>query len=189
MNTTKRDGVVDDLVKFSLIALLVVIPIRFFVAEPYVVRGASMEPTFHSGEYLTVDKISYRFAEPVRGDVIILRYPKDESVFFIKRVIGLPGETVEIVGKNVIIQRGKDVPALTLDEQYIEPDRLQDEYGVYALGDGEYFVMGDNRKESSDSRSWGILKRDEIVGRVYLRLLPLTRMSVLPGEERFEISK
>jgi len=185
MNTLKRDGVVDDLVKFALIALLVVLPIRFFVAQPFVVRGASMEPTFRGGEYLIVDQISYRFDEPERGDVIILRYPKDESVFFIKRIVGLPNETVEIVGKEVVIRRGGE-PAFTLDEGYIEPARIQDEYGSYTLGEGEYFVLGDNRRESSDSRSWGILKRSEIVGRAYLRLLPPTRIEVLPGAHRYQ---
>ena len=185
MNEKKRDGVVDDLVKFSLIALLIVIPIRFYVAQPFVVRGASMEPTFLGGEYLIVDQLSYKFDDPDRGDVIILRYPRDESVFFIKRIIGLPGETVEISGNNVIIQRGSNVSSLLLDEKYIESTRLQDEYGVYTLGEDEYFVMGDNRKESSDSRTWGVLERDNVIGRAYLRLLPLTKLKVLPGAHKF----
>lgn len=186
MNDQKRDGIVDDLVKFSLIALLIVVPIRFYVAQPFVVRGASMEPTFLGGEYLIVDEISYRFKEPERGDVIILRYPRDESVFFIKRIIGLPGETVELVGNRVVIQQGEDKTPLVLKESYIEPERLQDEYGIYTLGEDEYFVMGDNRRESSDSRTWGVLERDNVVGRAYLRLLPPTRLGVLPGEHRFE---
>lgn len=185
MDDARRDGVVDDLVKFSLIALLIVIPIRLFIAQPFVVRGASMEPTFLGGEYLIVDQLSYRFDNPERGDVIILRYPKDESVFFIKRVIGLPGETVEIIGNNVVIQRGAGKEALTLDESYVPPERLQDEYGVYTLGEEEYFVLGDNRRESSDSRSWGVLARDNVVGRAYMRLLPPTKLEVLPGAHNF----
>lgn len=185
MQKQKRDGVINDLVKFSLIALLVVIPIRFYVAQPFVVRGASMEPTFSGGEYLIVDQLTYRFDDPERGDVIILRYPKDESVFFIKRVIGLPGETVEIVGKKIIIQRGENVPAIALDEAYIGDAYIQDEYGMYTLGEDEYFVLGDNRRESSDSRSWGVLERDNVVGRAYLRLLPPTKINVLPGAHSF----
>lgn len=177
----RHDSVVDDLVKFALVALLIVLPIRLFVAQPFIVRGASMEPTFLGNEYLIVDQLSYRFDDPERGDVIILRYPKDESIFFIKRVIGLPGETVEIVGKRIVIQRGNNEPVITLDEPYIAEDRLQNEYGVYTLGENEYFVMGDNRRESSDSRAWGVLKRDEVVGRAFLRLLPLSRVEVLPG--------
>ncbi|XKT74169.1 MAG: signal peptidase I [Patescibacteria group bacterium UBA2163] len=189
MKTTKRDGVVDDLVKFALIALLVVIPIRFFIAQPFIVRGASMEPTFSSGEYLIVDQVSYRFNEPARGDVIILRYPKDNSVFFIKRVIGLPGETVEIVGNRIRIHReGIETPPRVLDEHYLELDQLQDEYGAYTLSEDEYFVLGDNRQKSSDSRTWGVLKRDEIVGRAYMRLLPPSRLEILPGAHDYQLS-
>ncbi|MEK7613753.1 MAG: signal peptidase I [Patescibacteria group bacterium] len=181
MEHERHDTLVDDLVKFALIALLIVLPIRMFIAQPYIVRGASMEPTFLGGEYLIVDQISYRLGDPERGDVIILKYPKDESIFFIKRVIGLPGETVEIIGKRIVIERGNNLPVITLDEPYIAEDRLQDEYGVYVLGDNEYFVMGDNRRESSDSRSWGVLKRNEVVGRAFLRLLPVTRVDMFPG--------
>lgn len=181
MKPQVRDGIVDDLVKFALIALLIVIPIRIFIAQPFIVRGASMEPTFQGGEYLIVDQLSYRFEEPARGDVIILRYPLDESVFFIKRIIGLPGETVEIVGDAIVIQPiGGGVP-ITLDESYIPDDRLQNEYGVYTLGEEEYFVMGDNRKESSDSRSWGPLPEDDVIGKALIRLLPFTRVEVNPG--------
>jgi len=186
MKTMKPDGVVDDLIKFALIALLVVVPIRLYVAQPFVVQGASMEPTFHGGEYLIVDQMSYRFNEPERGDVVIMRYPKDESIFFIKRIIGLPGETVELSGERVSIGHGESAEPFTLDESFLEPDRLQNQYGVYTLGSDEYFVMGDNRKESSDSRSWGALKRREIVGRAYLRLLPTTRIGVAPGEHSYE---
>lgn len=186
MNTIKKDGVVDDLVKFALIALLIVLPVRVFVAQPFIVRGASMEPTFHGGEYLIVDQLSYRFNKPQRGDVIILRYPKDESVFFIKRIIGLPGETVEIIGDKVVIQRGHDVEPITLDDTFIEPNRLQNEYGIYALSDDEYFVMGDNRRASSDSRSWGSLPRKDIIGKAFMRLLPVTRVDVLPGSADLE---
>ncbi|PIR85280.1 signal peptidase I [Candidatus Kaiserbacteria bacterium CG10_big_fil_rev_8_21_14_0_10_45_20] len=173
---------VDDFIKFALIALLIILPIRAFVAQPFIVRGASMIPTFQSGEYLIVDQLSYRFHNPERGDVIILRYPKDEKVFFIKRVIGLPGETVELLGESIVIQ-GNDSPPVTIEEPYIADDRIQNEYGVYTLGEGEYFVMGDNRIESSDSRSWGVLKRDGIVGRAFLRVLPPTRLDLFPGQE------
>lgn len=181
----ERDGVVDDLVKFALIALLIVLPIRLFVAQPFIVRGASMEPTFLGNEYLIVDQITYRFDEPERGDVVILKYPRDESVFFIKRIIGLPGETVELIGDKVVIQRPNE-PAQTLNETYIEPGRLQNEYGIYSLGDNEYFVLGDNRRESSDSRSWGVLTKDGVVGRAYIRLLPLSRIELLPGQHNGE---
>lgn len=176
----KAHGIIDDLIKFALIALLIVLPIRTFIAQPFIVRGASMVPTFQSGEYLIVDQISYRFSEPERGDVIILRYPRDPKTFFIKRIIGLPGETVEILGDRVAIQK-EGAELVILEEPYIAPEKRQQEFGVYRLGEEEYFVMGDNRLESSDSRTWGVLTRDEIVGRAFLRLLPINRVDAMPG--------
>jgi signal peptidase I len=181
--TPPRSAVVDDVIKFALIALIIVVPIRWFVAQPFIVRGASMEPTFDNGEYLIVDQLTYHLEEPKRGDVIIMRYPKDPSIYFIKRIIGLPNETVELQGKRVIVQRGVGAPPLSLDQSFISETRMRDEYGVYALGPDEYFVMGDNRIESSDSRSWGTLPRKDVVGRAFLRLFPPTQISLFPGYE------
>jgi len=172
----------DEIVTFALIALIIVVPIRWFVAQPFIVRGGSMEPTFENGEYLIVDQLTYRFSQPERGDVIIMRYPKDPSTFFIKRIIGMPGETVEFIGDRVLIQRGVDMEPLTLDESFLEPKRVRKEYGTYAVGPDEYFVMGDNRIESSDSRSWGPLPRKDVVGRTLLRLFPPTRIALFPGK-------
>ena len=180
-----KNAFLDDIIKFALIALLIVVPIRWFVAQPFVVRGASMEPIFENGEYLIVDQLSYRFEKPKRGDVIIMRYPKDPQLFFIKRIIGLPNETVELQGKRVIVRRGADVEPIELDESFIDPSRIRDEYGTYALSEGEYFVMGDNRIESSDSRVWGSLPAEDIVGRPLVRLLPPTRIELFPGKVEF----
>lgn len=174
----------EDIIKFALIALLIVVPIRWFVAQPFIVRGASMEPTFLNGEYLIVDQLAYRFEEPARGDVIIMRYPKDPSMFFIKRIIGLPNETVEILGSRVVVDRPNAAP-LSLDESFIPKERLQSEYGVYELGPDEYFVMGDNRIESSDSRSWGALPKKDVVGRALVRLFPPAKISLFPGKVTF----
>lgn len=174
-------GFTYDVVTFALIALLIVVPIRWFVAQPFIVRGASMEPTFQTGEYLIVDQLTYHFTDPERGDVIILKYPRDESVYFIKRVIGLPGETVELQGTKVIIRGGAGVEPVTLDQSYIPDGDHRPEYATYTLGADEYFVMGDNRDESSDSRVWGLLPRKDIVGRALVRLFPPSKISVLPG--------
>ncbi|MEK9176872.1 MAG: signal peptidase I [Patescibacteria group bacterium] len=182
MEAERSPESVNDLIKFALIALLIVIPIRLFVAQPFIVRGASMEPTFDNGEYLIVDQLSYRFETPERGEVVIFRYPKNPTVFFIKRVIGLPGETVEITGKRITIRRGVGVEPIVLDQSFIDPERMSSEYGVYALGDDEYFVMGDNRLESSDSRTWGPLPKEDLIGRAIVRLFPPTRFGIYPGE-------
>jgi signal peptidase I len=171
-----------ELFKFAAVALLIVVPIRTYVAQPFVVSGASMEPTFDSGEYLVVDQLSYRLHEPKRGDVIIFRYPKDPSKFFIKRIVGLPDETVTITGSEVSVINREHPEGLTLPETYLDPARLKSDFITVALSEGEYFVLGDNRRESSDSRYWGTLPRENIVGRAFLRLIPVARASYLPGQ-------
>ncbi|MBV9349388.1 MAG: signal peptidase I [Patescibacteria group bacterium] len=178
----ERKGSFQEIISFALIALAIVIPVRVFIAQPFIVHGASMEDTFQSGEYLIVDQLTYHLESPKRGDVIVMRYPKDPSVFFIKRIIGLPGETVEISGKDVIIHPAGGGAQFTLDESFLNPDRVKNEYATYTLTSGQYFVMGDNRAESSDSRSWGPLPRQDIVGRVLLRLFPVNRIGAFPGD-------
>lgn len=174
-------GFAQDVISFALIALLIVVPIRWFIAQPFIVRGDSMVPTFESGDYLIVDQITYRLEEPKRGDVIIMRYPKDESVYFIKRIIGLPGETVELQGLSVIIRRGPDTEPLILDQSFVSEDRRRPEFGTYTLGADEYFVMGDNRNESSDSRVWGALPRRDVIGKALVRLFPPQAIELYPG--------
>ncbi len=178
--THSRPSFGSDIVSFALIALLIVVPIRWFVAQPFIVRGASMEPTFHTGEYLIVDQLTYRFTEPKRGDVIILRYPRDESIYFIKRIIGLPGETVELQGTTIII-RSDGAEPLTLDQSFIDTADMRPEFATYTLTSEEYFVMGDNRDESSDSRVWGPLPTNDIIGRAFVRLFPPTELDLFPG--------
>jgi signal peptidase I len=151
-----------------------------FVAQPFIVSGASMEETFQSGEYLIVDQVTYNFHKPERGDVIIFRYPKDPSKFFIKRIIGLPGDTVTIDGNVVTIANETQPNGFIIDESYIKGMEIP-YYGTETLGEREYFVMGDNRDESSDSRAWGILTEDRIIGRAFLRLFPPQTFDYLPG--------
>lgn len=169
-----------EAIELVLLALLIVGPVRLFVVNPFIVSGSSMVPTFHSGEYLVVDKITYRFESPRRGDVIIFRYPKDPSKFFIKRIVGLPNESVILNNGAVTIKKdGDGEKSLDLDESYIK--NKSSESVTYVLLKNQYFVMGDNRISSSDSRVWGPLDRDLIVGRALLRLLPITEASVFPG--------
>lgn len=169
-----------EIVRFALIALIIVLPVRWFVAQPFIVSGASMEDTFHNNEYLVVDRISYRFHEPQRGDVIIFRYPNDPSKFFIKRIIALPNETINLSGTSVEIINSENPEGFSLNENYAQLGSGSRAQSV-TLGEEEYFVMGDNRDHSSDSRVWGLLSRDEIVGRAFLRLLPPQKMDLFPG--------
>jgi signal peptidase I len=173
-----------DLIKFAVIALLIVIPIRMFIAQPFVVSGESMFPTFHDGEYLIVDELSYLLGSPHRGEVIIFRYPGDTKRFFIKRIIGMPNEEISIKDGVVTIINKENPNGFTLNEPYI--DEKFNTTSNYKTGSDEYFVMGDNRNRSSDSRTWGEplttkLTNKLIVGRAYLRLLPFKNISYLPG--------
>lgn len=177
----KNENSFWELLKFAFIALIIVIPIRTFIAQPFIVSGSSMVPTFEDKQYLIVDELSYRFENPNRGDVIIFHPPQNESVYYIKRIIGLPNETVEISGGTITIKNSEHPDGFVLDEPYIvKPSN--DTASTHLLGPKEYFVMGDNRTASSDSRAWGNLPADHITGRAFLRLLPITDISIFPGE-------
>jgi len=139
-NETKPKSEIWEFIKFSLLAIIIVIPIRLWIAQPFIVSGNSMAPTFHNGDYLIIDELSYEVRKPERGEVIVFRYPKNPSQFFIKRIAGLPGETI-----NGII-----------------------------LANNEYYVLGDNTSASSDSRYWGPVKSNLIVGRALVRLWPVS---------------
>ncbi len=170
-----------EFLTFAAVAAAVLIPFRMFIAKPFVVEGASMSPTFETGDYLIVDEISFAMRPPARGEVVVLRYPHDPSKHFIKRIIGLPGETVSIRDGAVTITAA-DGEKISLDEPYVE--LALDTTSTATLGSGEYFVMGDNRAGSFDSRVWGSVPRELIVGRALLRLLPPAEAGVLPGDAR-----
>lgn len=186
--TPESENTFLEIIRFSVIALLIVIPIRMFIAQPFIVSGASMAETFHTGEYLIVDQLSYHFHKPSRGDVIIFRYPKDPSKYFIKRVIGIPGDTVVIDGSTVTIVNDKHPEGIVLDEPYIRSMRNTGSLEE-TLGEREYFVMGDNRDESSDSRMWGVLQEERIIGRAFLRLFPFSTADVLPGAAKDQVTE
>jgi len=177
-----------NLIFFALLVLIIVLPIRLYVAKPFIVSGASMFPTFDTWHYLIIDQLSYKLAPPTRGDVIVFRFPQNPSRFFIKRIIGLPNETVELNGTIVTIINDADKDGFILDEPYVSPDNNKETDLVMQLGDNEYFVMGDNRKASADSRYWGPLESNRIVGRAYLRLFPFSDIGVLPGETTYDIN-
>jgi len=176
-----------SLVLYTVVALGLALAIRFFVAAPYIVSGASMEPTFYDLHYLIIDRISYDFGQPARGDVVVFDLPQDTSRALIKRIIGLPGETVSVEGSTVRIYNEKHPTGFVLDEPYLDPANVSDSNHVrIELGPDQYFVMGDNRKVSADSRLWGALPREDIVGRVLVRLFPLSSIGVLPGKARYD---
>jgi signal peptidase I len=163
-----------ELARVVLIAFVIMLGFRLFIAEPFIVSGSSMVPTFHNREYLIINKIGYRLHQPDRGDVIVFKYPRDTSQYFIKRVIGLPGEKVKVADGHVIIYNSQHPQGSVLNEPYL-PDQTKTlgGEGTVSLGNEEYFVLGDNRQASSDSRVWGILPKNDIVGKVWLRVFPL----------------
>lgn len=178
--TTKKESFWET-IRFILLAIIIVVPVRIFIAQPFVVSGSSMYPTFHNGDYLIVDELSYRIGNIERNDVVIFRYPLAPSKYFIKRVIGLPNEIVEVNDAEIKITNKTTNETITLDEPFIK-NKAGGIITTYELGPDEYFVMGDNRGASSDSRYWGPVKKDFMVGQAYLRLLPLNDIDYKPGD-------
>ncbi len=168
-----------ELLKAFLIAMVIIVPIRYFLVQPFFVRGASMEPTFDDGEYLVIDQLSYRWREPARGEVIVFKFPLQPSQFFIKRIVGLPGEHIQIHDSQIIVENEEHPEGVLLDEAEYLPGTVRTGGQVDTqLGADEYFVLGDNRPASSDSRSWGVLDKNEIVGRVWVRAWPVDRLGI-----------
>ena len=167
-----------EIVKIVVISAAIVIPIRLFIVCPFYVQGASMEPNFYDKEYLLVDEISYRFREPERGEVVVFRYPEDPREYFIKRIIGLPGETLKIDNGGVYLLDKSTNSWTKLAESYLvsDSDTLAFEAQQVTLGPDEFFVLGDNREHSRDSRYFGPLNRRYLIGRVMFRGLPLKRV-------------
>ncbi len=169
-----------EIIKFALLAAIIVIPFRMFIAEPYIVQGASMSPTFETGNYLIINKFGHKLSNLERGDIVVFRYPNDPKRFFIKRIIGLPGETLRINNRIVSVADSPDGDFIELEEPYIK-NTLQNNVET-DLAEDEYFVMGDNRGNSSDSRSWGPLNKTFIKGEPVVQLLPIRSIGINPGE-------
>lgn len=174
-----------ELIKIVVISVVIIVPIRYFLIQPFYVKGASMEPAFYDHEYLIIDEISYRFNDSKRGEVIVFRYPRDPQEYFIKRVIGLPGEKVQIKDGSVYIYNKENPVGFLLEEKYLSPDLKT--YGstneIVSLDKDEYFVLGDNRNSSKDSRIFGPVKRSFIIGRVLWRGWPFSRAGFINSAE------
>jgi signal peptidase I len=171
-------------------AIVLAALIQSFVVRPFIVSGSSMEPNIEDKQYLIVDEISYRIHSPQRGDIVVLKSPPEPTKYYIKRIIGLPGETITVSNNKVIIANAQHPNGFTLDEPYIL-DSLNQNSGLtmsVTIPQDQYFVLGDNRDGSYDSRSWGLLPKENIRGRALLRLLPLTKLNYLPGSVSYDQS-
>lgn len=164
-----------EIVQIAALALAIILPVRYFLVQPFIVKGVSMEPNFEDGQYLIIDELTFHFREPERGEIVVFHPPSsDQKQFYIKRVIGLPGERVEVNEGKVTIYNHENQNGLVLNEDYL------DEYTTgrdsETLGEGEYYLMGDNRDASFDSRAFGPVPRDNFIGRVWIRGLPLDKI-------------
>lgn len=174
-------NLVMDFLETIVVALSIFVVVYLFLVQPHEVKGSSMEPNFHNNEYILTDKISYRFTEPKRGEVVIFKSPKNPEVDYIKRIIGLPSEQVKIQNGSVYINDKK------LGEPYLEettilyPGSFMQEGVEITIPSNEYFVFGDNRSHSSDSREFGPISRNLIIGRAFMRYWPLPKFGLLPA--------
>ncbi len=187
-------GLFSEMFRVFLLAVVIIIPVRVFLFQPFFVQGSSMEPNFEDGEYLVISEFGYKqtkvgwgeknfqvkpFKEIVRQDVAVFRFPKNTEEFFIKRVIGLPGESVEIRQGKVLIFNEQYPKGFVLDESaYLSSAVLTQDMARMEIGPDQYFAMGDNRMFSYDSRAFGPIGKDKIVGRVLLRAWPIGRFSM-----------
>jgi signal peptidase I len=162
-----------EVAEVVLIAVVTVFAIRTFLMQPFLVSGASMEPNFETGNYLLVDEVTYRLRTPERGEVIVFKYPNDPSVYYIKRIVALPGERVVVNDGEVKIFNKQHLQGMTLDESYLDKNLMTVGNIDVVLDSNDYFVMGDNRNYSYDSRSWGSLPKANIIGIVRLRVFPI----------------
>lgn len=174
-----------EISKTVIISLVIILPIRYFLIQPFMVDGDSMKPNFHNKEYLIVDEISYRLSEPTRGDVIVFHNPENHKEFYIKRIIGLPGESVKIEDGEIYIRTIGSEDFVKINES----DYLSGEYKTFSylkevnLKNDEYFVLGDNRNNSKDSRIIGPINKSLVIGRVLFRGLPLNKISTFDSSK------
>jgi len=167
-----------ETLKLSVLAFLIVFPIRYFLFQPFLVSGNSMSPNFEDRDYLLVDEISFRFREPERGEVIVFRAPAEPSSRYIKRIIGLPNETIEIRDGSIFISSDNETEPLD-ESSYLASEIFTSGKLKITLKNDEYFVLGDNRLFSSDSRVWGILPEKNIIGKAFFRALPANNLSII----------
>lgn len=180
LGLTRAAKFLIEFLETAIIIGLIAFVIRFFLVQPFVVEGASMEPNFHNNDYLLIEKVTEHFSNPKRGDVIVFRYPNNTKVNYIKRIIGTPGDTVIIKDGKVSVMLVDSTQVETINENYL-PDSLKTSGNIdIKLEKEQFFVLGDNRGNSSDSREWGVLPKNDIIGRAWLVVLPTQDFGLVP---------
>lgn len=169
---------VMETLKVVFLSLAIIIPVRYFLIQPFYVKGASMEPSYLDHEYLIIDEISYRFREPRRGEVIVFHPPNNERQYYIKRVVGIPGDRVRVTGGQVFLYNAGHQEGIRVEEPFLASGTQTFGEVDTVLKQDQYFVLGDHREASLDSRVFGPVSRSEIVGRTWVRGWPLNRMTL-----------
>jgi signal peptidase I len=180
-NFEDKPNLFVETIRLILIALAIVLPIRIFIVAPFIVDGTSMEPNYHNGEYLLVDEISYRLQPPQRGDVVVFHPPDAADVYYIKRIVGLPGETIQITDGQIVISNHANPQGIFLNESgyLIGASASASEFTKVTLKENEYFVIGDNRDNSRDSRRIGPVSKDHFKGKAMLRVFPFNKFLIV----------
>lgn len=170
-----------DFIETIVIALAIFVIVYLFLFQPHQVKGSSMYPNFVDGEYILTDKISYRLGKPNRGDVIVFKSPQNKEIDFIKRIIGLPNDQIRVSGGYVYVNDKRLTESSYLPSDYItNPGAFLREDKTITVPAGQFFVLGDNRNHSSDSREWGFISTSDIVGKAWLRYWPIKQLGFVP---------
>lgn len=172
-----------EVIKIAILAGVTIGLVRYFIFKPFYVQGHSMESTFFEKEYLIIDELTYRFREPIRGEVLVFHSPNNPGDFFLKRIIGLPGERVTLEDNKIIIYNDDNPQGVVLEETYLDMGIVTQGSESISLGPDQYYVLGDNREASLDSRRFGPIDKDAIVGRAWLRGYPLHRIGIFEAPD------
>ncbi len=179
-----KDHVIDffqTLVVFAAIGTA----IYWLIAQPHKVSGSSMFPNFKNGDYIITDKVSYRIGDPKRGDIVVFKNPRDETQDFIKRILAVPGDRIKVQSGKIHLN-GTELTEPYLNNIVTNPGAFLREGSEFTVEPGHYMTIGDNRPASSDSREWGQITREEIIGRVFFRYWPATEIGLYPAAYSLE---
>ena len=171
-DNAKKLSSLREIIESIVIAVILAVVIRMFIIEPFYIPSGSMEPTLLINDRIIVSKVSYYFNEPERGDIVVFKYPKDPERNFVKRLIGKPGEVIELRDSKLYVD-GKQVA-----QNFLPPGLEYPDYGPIKVPEGQYFMLGDNRNNSEDSRYWGTLPEENIIGKAVVIYWPLNRIGL-----------
>lgn len=175
----KAVGAIFDFLQGIVVILAIMVMIYLFIMSPQEINGASMEPNFHNGQYILTNKIEYKLREPKRGDVVIFKSPRNKDIDYIKRIIGEPGDRVMLKAGSYYVNGTRlNEPYLTPNTYISAGNYLREEYEV-TIPKGQYFVSGDNRGHSSDSREFGPIPKDDFIGKAFFRYWPFSEVGVI----------